>query len=140
MRTNLLIIALFFAASLQGQTETLEKRTKSYFDNSYISDGQVYRVMLNPEEEGEFEVTFFSGTMYRVAMSATIPPENVTYSITDSDKNIIFTNEDFDNSPYWNFVFTSTFDCKIVVNIDKEEQQSGIVIMMIGYKNPPEAK
>jgi hypothetical protein len=138
MRNILLIIATTFAISVNGQALKIEEKVKSYFDKSYISDGQIYRVMLNEDEEGEFEVTFFSGTRYRVAISSTLPNSDINYSITDSNRNIIFNNEEFDNSPYWDFVFTSTFDCNVIVKLNNEQVKSGIVIMMIGYKNSGE--
>jgi len=140
MRIITPIIILFLTVGLYGQSETLEKKAKNHFDNSYISDGQTYKVMLNYDEEGEFEVTFFSRTMYRIAITSTVPQSDITYSITDSERNIIYTSQDFDNSPYWDFVFTSSFDCKIIVKIENPKVKSGIALMLIGYKNPPEIK
>lgn len=138
MRNIFIVLTVIFVIPLYGQTDQLEGRVKSYFDQSYISDGQIYRVMLNYDEEGEFEVTFFSGTMYRIALSSTISNSSLVYSLMDNNRNVIFTNQDFDNTPYWDFIFTSTVDCKIVVKIDNKQEQSGIAVMMIGYKNPPE--
>lgn len=136
MRNIFIALAVAFTLPLCGQA-TLEKTVKSYFDDTYISDGQIYRVMLNYGEEGEFEATFFAGTKYRIAMSSTISNSSLVYSLIDNNRNVIFTNQDYDNTPYWDFEFTSTVDCKILVKIDNKEERSGIAIMMIGYKNPP---
>jgi len=138
MRNILLIIATIIVASVSGQTSQIEEIARSYFDKTYISDGQIYRVLLNNDEEGEFEATFFSGTKYRVAISSTLPKTDIIYSITDSNRNVIFSNEDFEYSPYWDFVFTSTFDCKVIVKLDNKQEKSGIILMMIGYKNSTE--
>ncbi len=134
MRIIAIIIFIFACTLANAQVEQIEDRVRGYLDNTYLSDGQIYRVMLNYEEEGEFDVTLFAGTQYRIALSSTLSQAGLSFSVLDPDRNVLFTNRDFDNSPFWDLILTSTIDCKIQVKIDDKQKRSGIAVMMIGYK------
>ena len=134
MKHIIILFTLLFSLTSYAQVVNVENQVRSYLEDSYISDGQIYRVMLNYDEEGEFDVTLFEGTQYRIAFSSTLSQSNLMFSVIDSEQNVLFTNQDFDNTPYWDLIFTSTIDCKIQVKIEDKQNRSGIAIMMIGYK------
>jgi len=134
MRVLITILFVLTFGIINAQVEQVDNRVRDYLDNTYISDGQIYRVMLNHEEEGEFDVTFFAGTQYRIALSSTLAQSNLIYTVYDSERNILFCNQDFDNVPYWDLIFTSTVNCKIQVKLYDKQKRSGIAVMMIGYK------
>jgi hypothetical protein len=134
MRILAIILFLVIGGIANAQVEQIEDRVRGYLDKTYISDGQIYRVMLNYEEEGEFDVTLFAGTQYRIALSSTLSQSSLAFTVLDPERNVLFTNSDFDNTPFWDLIFTSTIDCKIQVKIDDKQKRSGIAVMMIGYK------
>ena len=134
MRHIFILFTLLFSNAIYAQVANVENQVRSYLEDSYISDGQIYRVMLNYEEQGEFDVTLFGGTQYRIAFSSTLSQANLIFTVIDFDQNVLFTNQDFDNTPYWDLIFTSTIDCKIQVKIEDKQNRSGIAVMMIGYK------
>lgn len=134
MKHIFILFALLFSNAIYAQVTNVENQVRSYLEDSYISDGQIYRVMLNYEEEGEFDVTLFGGTQYRIAFSSTLSQANLIFTVIDFQQNVLFTNQDFDNTPYWDLIFTSTIDCKIQVKIEDKQNRSGIAVMMIGYK------
>jgi hypothetical protein len=134
MRILAIILFLVIGGIANAQVEQIENRVRGYLDKTYISDGQIYRVMLNYEEEGEFDVTLFAGTQYRIALSSTLSQSSLAFTVLDPERNVLFTNSDFDNTPFWDLIFTSTIDCKIQVKIDDKQKRSGIAVMMIGYK------
>lgn len=134
MRILAIVLFIVMGGIANAQVEQIEDRVRGYLDKTYISDGQIYRVMLNYEEEGEFDVTLFAGTQYRIAMSSTLSQSSLSFSVLDPERNVLYTNSDFDNTPFWDLIFTSTIDCKIQVKIDDKQKRSGIAVMMIGYK------
>ncbi|MDY0280134.1 MAG: hypothetical protein RBR35_06185 [Salinivirgaceae bacterium] len=134
MKHIFILFTLLFSNAIYAQVTNVENQVRSYLEDSYISDGQIYRVMLNYEEEGEFDVTLFGGTQYRIAFSSTLSQANLIFTVIDFEQNVLFTNQDFDNTPYWDLLFTSTIDCKIQVKIEDKQNRSGIAVMMIGYK------
>ncbi len=104
-----------------------------YIKPPYISDGQQYRVFVTSDEVAEFKMTFYGGTTYRI-VTASEPKENsVVFRLYDINYNELFSNENFNNSTYWDFEFTSTVDCFIEAElIDKKK--SGFIIMFLGFK------
>ncbi|MDD2563996.1 MAG: hypothetical protein PHU27_07270 [Salinivirgaceae bacterium] len=134
MKHIFILFTLLFSNAIYAQVTNVENQVRSYLEDSYISDGQIYRVMLNYEEEGEFDVTLFGGTQYRIAFSSTLSQANLIFTVIDFEQNVLFTNQDFDNTPYWDLLFTSTIDCKIQVKIEDKQNRSGIAVIMIGYK------
>jgi len=131
----LFILIIFTKMFGYGQMDKTESDIRSYFSTNYISDGQIYRVMLNQDETGEFQATFFSNIRYRLAFKSTLDGNNkVIYRLLDSDRNVIFSNNNFDNSPYWDFQFSNTMHCIIEVEIAPGNNTSAIVLMMIGYR------
>lgn len=100
----------------------------------YISDGQQYKALLNGDEIAEFHITFFGGTTYRIAAAAGTEEGNVIFRVYDKQRNLLFTNADYNNSPYWDFKFTSTVDCLIEIQLDNTNIQSGFMYMLVGFK------
>ena len=100
----------------------------------FISDGQVYRAFLDEDQIAEFEVTLYGGSTYRIASSAGIDDDYLIYSVYDHERNLLFTNFDYGNSPYWDFKVESTIDCIIEAKLDTNKKISGCAIMMIGFQ------
>ena len=134
MRHLFILVTVLLSTTLYSQVNKIETQVKEYLKDSYISDGQIYRVMLNHDEEGEFDVTLFGNTKYRLAFASTLSQANLIFTVIDSKQNVLFTNRDYDNLPYWDLIFTSTINCKIQVKLEDKQKKSGIAIMMIGYK------
>ena len=117
-----------------AQVESTIKRCQSYMDDSYVSDGQYYTVLLNKDDIAEFYVTFYGGTIYRLVGYCGTEAGNLAFSVYDQDRNLLFTNRDFENTPSWNFKFENSMDCIIEAEIDSKDLTSGIAVMLIGFK------
>jgi hypothetical protein len=100
----------------------------------YISDGQHYKSMLIGSEVAEFESTFFGSTTYRISACSSLGEGNLIFRIFDKEKNLLFTNEEFKNSPYWDFKFVSTLDCTIEAQLLPGKAESGCAVMLISFK------
>lgn len=99
----------------------------------FVSDGQVYRAFLD-NETAEFKTTLYGGSLYRIAASAGLKDNYVIFTIKDIDGNILFTNRDYKNAPYWDFKIESTVQVSVETNLDRDKKISGCSVMMIGFQ------
>lgn len=99
---------------------------------SYVSDGQVYTAFLD-NEKAEFNTTLYGGTTYRIGVSAGGKDDYALFTIRDMDDNILFTNKNHFNKPYWDFKVENTIPVKIQTELDTNKKITGCVIMMIGF-------
>ncbi|MGM0478064.1 MAG: hypothetical protein ACQERC_02490 [Bacteroidota bacterium] len=99
---------------------------------AFVSDGQVYTAFLD-NEKAEFTTTLYGGSVYRIAASAGVKDDYALFTVRDMDDNILFTNEDHLNSPYWDFKVDSTIPVKIQTELDTNKKITGCIVMMIGF-------
>lgn len=146
VKLTLIAITLLIGPSIVGQItcDSISDVTNSYLNTSadkqknriFISDGQVYRAFLDEEQAAEFEVTLYGGSTYRVAASAGVDENYLIFEIYDKSpqRNLLFSNMDYNNAPYWDFKVESTIDCYVEARLDMNKKLSGCAIMMIGFE------
>ena len=121
--------------------ESIVKLCGSYLDgsissskkNKFVSDGQVYTAFLD-REKAEFKTTFFGGSTYRIAASAGMDDDYVIFTVKDMEGNILFSNKNYKNSPYWDFMVPSTLPVLIETELDLDKKVTGCAVMLIGFK------
>ena len=138
-----LLIGLFTISNLYGQItcDSITAITSGYLNTSkdkamnrvFISDGQVYRAFLNDDEAAEFEATFYGGSTYRIATSAGIDENYIIFEVYDKERNLLFSNEDYEYAPYWDFAIENSLDCTIEVKLDVDKKVSGCASVMIAF-------
>ncbi len=129
----LLLLAKPFTSN--AQCDTIANLCAKHIIASFISDGQQYRaLLLNPEETAEFKTTFFGETVYRIAACSGLSDGNLVFSIYDQERNILFTNKDYKNAPYWDFKVKSTIEVTIEAKLDPSNNGSGCAVLLIGFK------
>jgi hypothetical protein len=140
MRRNLIILIAVFTltvlykhAAAQSSDNAMKVCTK-YITPPYISDGQQYRALLNGDEVAEFHATFYGGSTYRIAASCGENEGGLIFSVYDNEHHLLFTNKDYENSPYWDFKFKASVDCIIEAQLDLKTKSSGLAVMLIGFK------
>jgi hypothetical protein len=141
MKKILLIAVLFSSLSLAAQIQDCEQILKdcSNFlkgkkgERAFISDGQVYCAFLD-REKAEFKTTFYGGSTYRIAASAGSDDRYVIFTIYDIQGNILFTNSNHKNAPYWDFKVATTIPVIIQTELDRDLKVSGCAVMLIGFK------
>lgn len=115
--------------------DTIAAQCAKHLENSFISDGQQYRALLmNAEETAEFHTTLYGGTLYRIAACSGLSDGNLIFSVYDSERNLLFTNSEFKNAPFWDFKITNTLDCVIEAKLSGGAQGSGRAVLLIGFK------
>jgi hypothetical protein len=102
-------------------------------NDKFISDGQVYSAFLD-REKAEFKTTFYGGSTYRIAASAGNEDDYVIFTVKDMEGNVIFTNKDYLNSPYWDFVIPVTLTVTIEAEFDLDKKVTGCAVLLIGFK------
>ncbi len=133
---SILIISLFSVKTnyAQGICDTIVSRCTQHLPANYISDGQAYNALLINDEIAEFHVTLYGNSIYRIAACSGLEDGNLIFSVYDQNRNLLFTNKDFANAPYWDFKITNTLDCIIEAQLDIEKVSSGCAVLLIGFK------
>jgi hypothetical protein len=117
-------------------SDTIACVCTKHLAGKFISDGQQYRTLLvNSEETAEFHSTLFGGTIYRIAACSGLSDGNLIFWVYDTQRNLLFTNKDFKNAPYWDFKINNTLDCTIEAKLDGAKNSgSGRAVVLIGFK------
>ena len=140
---TLLLLSVFSLSNAYGQItcDSITAIAGSYLNTAkdkamnrvFISDGQVYRTFLNDDEAAEFESTFYGGSTYRIATSAGNDENYVIFEVYDKERNLLYSNEDYEYAPYWDFAVENSLDCTIEVKLDVDKKVSGCASVMIGF-------
>ncbi len=136
MRRTLLLLTLATSYGLQAQElcQPIADRCEKHITTQYIPDGQFYRALLQGDEQAEFNLTLFGGTTYRVAACSGETDGILVFNVVDKDNNLLFSNKDQGNAPYWDLVVTNTIDVKVEAALDPSKAGSGCAVMLIGFK------
>lgn len=130
------LLVLLAAEIAAGQSQTLAERCAMHQSEAFVSDGQEHIAPLKPK--AEFRTTFFGHNTYRLAVCSTVPNAKLVMSVYDTDKNLLFCNRQYDYSPYWDFSFTSTVTCIVLIEIEKNAQtpipSSATAMLSISFK------
>jgi hypothetical protein len=119
----------------QAQCDTIANLCAKHIISTFISDGQQYRaLLLNPEETAEFHTTFFGETTYRIAACSGMSDGNLVFYIYDQERNLLFSNKDYKNAPYWDFKVKSSLEVIIEAKLDGANSGSGCAVILIGFR------
>ena len=104
----------------------------------YTHDGNYHAAVLTTGEEAELYKTFYSDTEYRISICGAENLPDIEFRIIDSDRNIIYANEDNEYSRIWDFRLEASQQLKISVKVPvdeglPEEAKQGCVAIMFGF-------
>lgn len=142
MKKYIITLVLFSSISLHftfsQDCESIVEICNSYLNgknkkSKFVSDGQIYTAFLD-REKAEFKTTFFGGTTYRIAASAGKEDAYVIFTVKDMQGNILYSNKNYKNSPYWDFKVPSTIPVLIETELDLDLKVTGCAVMLIGFK------
>jgi hypothetical protein len=134
-----LVFSLLLPTAINGQTrcDTLGAIVKGMLNqdnSSFYSNGQSYKYFLGEDEHSEIVTTFYGGTTYRIATSAGLEDNFMVFDILDQERNLLFTNSDFSNAPYWDFEVENTIECTIEAKLDPNKKLNGCAQLIIAFK------
>lgn len=136
MTTKHLLLAagLLSGSAAMAQCDTIASICEKHITAAYIPDGQFYRALLREDEMAEFDLTLYGGTTYRVAACSGLSDGNLVFSVLDKERNVLYTNKEQNNDPYWDLVIANTIDVTIEAQLDQTKAASGCAVMLIGFK------
>jgi len=137
MKKSILVVAFLifnfaFITYSNAQCDTIASVCTKHIVSPYISDGQQYRALLISGQTAEFHATFYGGGTYRIAACTGLKDGNLVFSVFDEQRNLLFTNKEHGNPPYWDFKVTSTMD--VILEATLGGAQSGCAVVLIGFK------
>ena len=139
MRLNFILLLVLFQflsfnlSFAQNGSDELNG-CERYLPVPYISDGQHYMSLLSGNDAAEFTVLFYENTEYRITACSSTPKVELVYNLYDQERNLLFSSQDQENNPFWNFKFESTMECYIEARIKAGSPESGMALVMIGFK------
>ena len=135
-KKSIYTIALTCVTSLASyaQCEDFASQCMSLIPDEYILDGQEYRALLINDETAEFAATFYGNSTYRIAGCNNDNEGGLEFSLVDKENNILFSNKNFDDSPFWDFKFNSTVTLRVQAQLADDDVYSGCAVMLIGFK------
>ena len=142
MKKQLLVLILFvlagsgFSQECDSLTAICNKHLSADAKKGkiFISDGQVYKAFVDAEQAAEFKVTLYGGSTYRIAGTAGEKDNSVIFNVYDEERNLLFTNKDYKNKPYWDFKIDNTLDCYIEAYLDVDKKVSGCIVVLLGFQ------
>ncbi len=134
--TASLFIAGAFASvqTAAAQCDTTVTYAERYMSDQFVPDGQTYRALIYDDQIAEFYTTFYGGSVYRIIGFSGLEKEQLIFSLYDQEGNLLYTNEEFRNAPYWDFEFKSTVSGRIEARLDPMKQTSGCAVLLIGFE------
>ena len=138
MKLNLKVLSLFItllvSSAAFSQCDTIADICGKHITSEYLSDGQTYRALLRADEMAEFDITMYGGSTYRIAACSGLNDGNLVFTILDQERNIVFSNNEYEMSPYWDFEVSSTFDAIIEAKLKPSDSESGCAVLLIGFQ------
>ena len=78
-------------------------------------------------------MTLYGGNTYRFAGCSGLADGNLIFSVYDKERNLIFTNEEYSNAPYWDFKVEHTVDVIVEGNLNLDKVTSGCAVLVVGF-------
>ncbi|MGB0882714.1 MAG: hypothetical protein ACPGSO_07145 [Vicingaceae bacterium] len=129
-----LVFGLLIYSASFAQCDSIANICNKHITSKFISDGQDYRSLLLEDEIAEFSMTLYGGSTYRFAACSGLSDGNLLFSVYDKERNLLFSNTDYANAPYWDFKITNTLDCIIEAHLNPSTAASGCAVLLVGFK------
>lgn len=134
LKIAIVLIGFFALSTTYGQCDTIASMCDKHIKKGFISDGQDYRSLLLDDEIAEFNMVLYGNSTYRFAACSGLTDGNLIFSVYDQQRNLLFTNKDYANAPYWDFKVSNTIDCVIEAQLDPNNLASGCAVLLVGFK------
>lgn len=135
LRSVVVFLGVLIGGCVAAQCDTIASICTKHMSKNFISDGQLYRALLTDDEVAEFHATFYGGSTYRIAACTGAADGNLLFTIFDQDRNELFSNSEYDNSPYWDFEIASTINIVVEAQLNLNRQESGCAVLLIGFRH-----
>jgi hypothetical protein len=130
-----LSLSLFIFNESVAQCDTIASLCNQNITSAYISDGQQYRALLLEDEVAEFQMTLYGGSTYRMSACSGLSDGNLVFSVFDKERNLLFSNNEYEMAPFWDFKVSSTLDCIVEAKLNPDAAMpSGCAVLLVSFK------
>jgi len=129
-----LIVLSFSSFEANAQCDTIATVCGQHFSKAYLSDGQEYRALLLDDQTAEFHLTLYGGSVYRFGACSGLDDGNLYFRLYDSQRNELFSNQEYEIAPYWDFEVEHTLDVVVEANLNEKKASSGCAVLLVGFK------
>jgi hypothetical protein len=135
----IILSALFFISFLMptginSQEEQLVKDCMTSLKSPYIAGDRSLKAFLTGEEVAEFRTTLFNGNTYRIVLCSH-QKGLIEFSLYDTNRNLLYTSSDYGDTGSWDFKMEGSMECIIEARLNNEIAESGMAMLLIGFKN-----
>ena len=142
--SKLFLCGFLILATLNGVAQC-KRYTKKYCFPSlapYIHNGQLTSTYMMAGDSAEVLMTFNAGKQYRVLICSQEMIGNVQFKVLDKQKKVLFTSDEDDVNPYWDFKVKNTQQLFIQIKIPSKDKGNkiadmtpyGCVALLVGFK------
>ncbi len=137
---TLIALTFLYSNNTSAQCKKFANEVGKPLLRPYISNGQLNTTSLSEGDAAELIVTFYSRQKYRIVVCSEENLKNVTFTLSDLNGNVFFTNADYDFINHWDFKTSTTQKLRIEVKVPKdknnksEETETGCVSILVGFR------
>jgi len=141
----LVFIVNFLLVNTFDSLGQCKRYTKKYCLPSlspYIHNGQLTSTYMNPGDSADVLMTFNAGKEYRIIVCSQEMIGNVQFRVLDKKKKVLYTSEEDEVNPYWDFKITNTQQLFIQITLPEKDKLNkitdmvayGCVSLLVGFK------
>ena len=135
----IILLSLLIPFGINGQCRGFTKKTGRPLVEPYIHNGQMNSAVLFPGDSADIMLTFYSEQQYRLVICAEEQLGDVSYKISDTERNVIFDSKTSDEKVF-DFNVESTQQLVISVTVPESKNThdihfQGCVAILVGFKN-----
>ena len=135
----LFLLSILIPVGISGQCRGFTKKTGRPLVEPYIHNGQMNSAVLFPGDSAEIMLTFYSEQQYRLVICAEEQLGDVSYQVSDIERNLIFDSKN-SNSKVFDFKVESSQQLIIAVAVPESDnthdlKYQGCVAVLVGFKN-----
>ena len=135
----LFLLSILIPIGISGQCRGFTKKTGRPLVEPYIHNGQMNSAVLFPGDSAEIMLTFYSEQQYRLVICAEEQLGDVSYQVSDIERNLIFDSKN-SNSKVFDFKVESSQQLIIAVAVPESDnthdlKYQGCVAVLVDFKN-----
>ena len=135
----IILLSVLIPIGVNGQCRGFTKKTGRPLVEPYIHNGQMNSAVLFPGDSADIVLTFYSEQQYRLVICSEEQLGDVSYKVSDIERNLIFDSKNSD-SKVFDFIVESSQQLVISVAVPKSEHThdidfQGCVAILVGFKN-----
>ena len=135
----IILLSLLIPLGINGQCRRFSKKNCRPLVYPYMHNGQMNSAVLFPGDSADIMLTFYSKQQYRLVVCSEEQLGDVSYKISDTERNVIFDSKTSDEKIF-DFNVESTQQLVISVTVPESKNThdidfQGCVAILVGFKN-----